>query len=320
MNKDKLEDFIYLLSALYLNGDKKYLKNGKKSSWGKISLDFLSSGLSPADFYKTLFSGQLLNFDFKEYVKKAEENIAEWIFNQKLKIVTIFDDLYPKQLLQVPELPPFLFFKGTLKYPDLGMSIIGTRKMSYEGEKLAKSVSEILSEKKITEIGGLAKGIDTVGHITSLRNNNRTIAFLPCGMNKIASIPNTNLIGEIEKSGGAVFSQFFPDMPPQPTRNATGINSYFGRNSIMSGYGICSIVVEASEYSGTRQQVNSAIAHGRPVILSNLVIRDTKWGNDVAKKYSNIYVANNVGQLENLIAEIYDFEIKYYSENVAISR
>jgi DNA processing protein len=49
------------------------------------------------------------------------------------------------------------------------------------------------------------------------------------------------------------------------------------RNATISGYGLATIVVEAGEHSGARAQARMAVEHGRPVILTDLVLARTEW-------------------------------------------
>jgi hypothetical protein len=56
-------------------------------------------------------------------------------------------------------------------------------------------------------------------------------------------------------SEGLLLSQFWPDAPP-------GKHTFPMRNSVMSGYGRATIVVEAGEHSAARIQARRAVAHG----------------------------------------------------------
>src|ERR1035441_6756510 len=55
---------------------------------------------------------------------------------------------------------------------------------------------------------------------------------------------------------------------------AAGVRAAAGlmRNATMSGYGLATLVVEAGEHSGARVQARLAVEHGRPVILTDLVV------------------------------------------------
>jgi DNA processing protein len=75
---------------------------------------------------------------------------------------------------------------------------------------------------------------------------------------------------EIERTG-LVLSQFWPAAPPSK-------QSFPMRNAVMSAYSHATVVVEAGETSGARIQARMAVEHGRPVILTDTVVRSTTWG------------------------------------------
>ena len=79
------------------------------------------------------------------------------------------------------------------------------------------------------------------------------------------------------------------------------------RNGVMSAYSQVSVIVEASEKSGTRHQAAQAVKHGRPIILSEQVARTTSWGATYAKSSQHeVYVAQNPLQAANYAVEILD--------------
>lgn len=55
------------------------------------------------------------------------------------------------------------------------------------------------------------------------------------------------------------------------------------RNAVMSGYGITTFVVVASERSGTRSQAKNAVKHGRGIVLAHRVAESTSWGQELAR-------------------------------------
>ena len=50
----------------------------------------------------------------------------------------------------------------------------------------------------------------------------------------------------------------------------------------MSGLGVATFIIEASEHSGARAQARLAMEHGRPVILTQVVATQTDWGRELA--------------------------------------
>ena len=77
------------------------------------------------------------------------------------------------------------------------------------------------------------------------------------------------------------------------------------RNATMSGYGVATIVIAASEKSGTRHQARAAIGHGRALILTLGVVRDTSWGRKYAEK-GDAYVAESPEQAVCYALEVFE--------------
>ena len=97
---------------------------------------------------------------------------------------------------------------------------------------------------------------------------------------------------------GVVLSQFWPEAPPTK-------QSFPMRNAAMSGYGLATIVVEASERSGTRIQARVAIEHGRPVILTDMVVNATTWGRALVGR-PGVQVVHGLADLEVAIDRVID--------------
>jgi DNA processing protein len=169
-----------------------------------------------------------------------------------------------------------LFTRGTLVADERAVSVVGSRAASDAGLRLARTVASALVERGITVLSGLAAGVDTAAHRAALDAGGRTVAVIGTGINQSYPVANRRL-QELIADNGLVVSQFWPDTPPTkqtfPMRNAT-----------MSAYGRATIVVEAGEKSGARIQARLAVAHGRPVILTDSVVHGTTWGNELVGK------------------------------------
>ena len=83
-----------------------------------------------------------------------------------------------------------------------------------------------------------------------------------------------------------MLSQFWPDAPPQR-------HNFLMRNATMSGYGLATVVVEAGEQSGSRAQARMAVEHGRPVILTSLVVERNDWARALAGR-PGVHVAGSL--------------------------
>ncbi len=75
------------------------------------------------------------------------------------------------------------------------------------------------------------------------------------------------------------------------------------RNATMSGLGIATVVVAAGEKSGARIQARVAVEHGRPVILTSLVVD----ANDRARALLSrpgVYRADRTSDVLDLVDDI----------------
>lgn len=233
---------------------------------------------------------------------QAVADLADWK-RQELQFLSVLDQDFPQRLATVIDTPPFLFAKGTLKSNDTAVSVVGSRRCTPEGAQFAHEVARMLVNRGITVIAGLAEGIDTAAHRSALKYSGRTVAFIGTGINRYYPRSNKMLQQEIEHKG-LVLSQFYPDA--NPTRQ-----SFPMRNALMSGYGIATVVVEASEHSGTRIQARQAQHHGRPLILHRQVVENTQWGKQYEGK-PGVFVVNTVEDVANaldFINEMNNFDI-----------
>jgi DNA processing protein len=93
-----------------------------------------------------------------------------------------------------------------------------------------------------------------------------------------------------------LLSQFWPDAPPQQ-------HNFPMRNAVMSGYGVATVVVEAGEHSGARTQARMAVHHGRPVILTDLVVNSTEWGKELFDR-PDVYLASSIDDVTKVVDKL----------------
>ena len=114
---------------------------------------------------------------------------------------------------------------------------------------------------------GLAKGIDTVVHQTVLQNKGQTIAVIGTSLHEYYPKENQTLQFTIEKEG-LVVSQY----PPCQHVNRWNFPK---RNATMSGLSIGTVIMEASENSGTLKQADYALRQGRYVFIPQYIVDDS---------------------------------------------
>ena len=166
--------------------------------------------------------------------------------------------------------------------------MVGSRKASTHGLSFATEVAARLVAEDLTVLSGLADGIDRAAHTAALAAGGRTVAVIGTGIAKTYPAVNKELQAEICRRG-LVLSQFWPDAPPQR-------HNFLMCNALMSGYGYGTVVVEAGEQSGARAQARMAVEHGRPVILSKLVVDKNEWAKRLVGR-PGVHVADTPQQV-----------------------
>lgn len=243
-------------------------------TWRQITDETADCG-SAIEVYQRSLSDDLFtrSDDDTPRFEKAEREIAAWE-SDGIGVHTLLDESYPKQLRDVLHMPPVVFTRGTLAADTRAVAIVGSRRATSEGLKVASRLAAGLGERGFTIVSGGAAGIDAAAHRAALDAGARTVAVIGTGVRKYYPPENRDLHDCIAREG-MVLSQFWPDSPP--TRQ-----SFPMRNAVMSGYVTATVVVEAGERSGTRIQARNAVEHGRPVLLAEGVVQANKWAQALA--------------------------------------
>jgi len=231
-----------------------------------------------------------------KYLKTVKEN--------GIKVYTINDDEYPENLKNIYDPPPVLYVKGGLKKEDsLAVSIVGSRKASDYGLKVAERIASRLAELGITIVSGMALGIDSAAHRGALAVNGRTIAVFACGLKYVYPMANYRLSQEIQKYG-AIISEYPFDKEAYPAQ-------FPARNRIISGMSLGVIVVEAGEKSGSLITADFALEQGREVfaVPGNINSPNSKGTNTLIKSGAKL-----VSKIEDIIEEL-NLNVIYKEKN-----
>lgn len=177
----------------------------------------------------------------------------------KLEIITIEDEKYPEQLREIKDPPQRLYAEGNINLLKTSIiSIIGSRACSENGKKLTRQFSEELVYQGLTIASGMAIGIDTVAHQTTLQENGKTIAVLANGLKHIFPPGNKELYHRIIKNDGLVITEY----PPEERAKS---KNFLERNRIVSGLALGILVIEAAYRSGTSVTAKLAKQQGKRV-------------------------------------------------------
>jgi DNA processing protein len=265
-----------------------------KMSRPQLLRDLFEAG-SARDLWEDRHGSLLpMSGDFTDPLEVARRDVDQWRA-QGLGITTVMSRDYPSRLLAVPQAPLILFYRGQLLPEDQGVAVVGSRAASTRGVSIAAHAAEVLARLDVSVVSGLAEGIDTAAHRAALAVGARTVAVLGTGARRAYPAANAALQEQIADQG-LVLSQFWPDAGP--TKQSFPI-----RNLTMSGYTLASLIVEASEHSGTRHQAFAAVDQGRALILTDMVVASTTWAAVLASR-PNVFVARSTTELEDLLTRV----------------
>jgi DNA processing protein len=173
-------------------------------------------------------------------------------------LVTLDDQRYPTLLAEIYDPPLVLFVKGSITdQDDHCVAIVGTRRPTPYGIRMAEKFGRELAARGITVVSGLAAGIDAAAHRGALEAGGRTIAVLGCGADVIYPKQNADLYETIPQNG-CILTQFAMGTDPKGT-------NFPVRNRIISGLSQGTLVVEAPVQSGALITARQAAEQGREV-------------------------------------------------------
>lgn len=140
------------------------------------------------------------------------------------------------------------------------VAIVGTRRMSPYGERVARELASELASAGAVVISGLAPGIDCAAHAGALDAEGSSIAVLGEGVS--AFLGNARgrrrLLAARLRAAGALVSTYPPVAPAQGWMFAK-------RNAIIAALGHAVVVVEAPARSGALITATDAGRIGRPL-------------------------------------------------------
>lgn len=201
------------LSSLNDSKDKKNLANNQQktidclrlirsdnigvfSFWRLIELfGDVSTAVKEADnFFKKLNLKKKIKIASLDFAEKELEDTEKF----GAKLISFFDDNYPKALQKIYDSPPLIAVKGDISLlKQNSISIVGARNCSFNGANIAKKIAVEFGQNSFITISGLARGIDSAVHEASILSG--TIGVIAGGINSVypskSSTISTNIRG-----------------------------------------------------------------------------------------------------------------------------
>ena len=175
-----------------------------------------------------------------------------------VKVLTCHDPDYPSRLKEIYDYPPLLYIRGCILPEDEWcLAVVGTRRATVYGRQVTEEIVTDLARSKITIVSGLARGIDSIAHNSTLEASGRSLAVFACGLDTVYPPENANLARSIIQQG-ALISEY-------PLGTKPRAENFPRRNRIMSGLSLGVLIIEAGETSGAIITARMALEQNREV-------------------------------------------------------
>ncbi len=177
-----------------------------------------------------------------------------------VRIITLTDPDYPEQLRELHDPPLCIYLRGMMpEFSNFSVAVVGSRRMSRYGERMTRSITEVLASSGCLIVSGLAAGVDTVAHHAAVNSGGLTAAVLGGGLMRLYPAENAGLARRIIESGGALISEFPLEFPVSRT-------SFPRRNRIVAALSSGILVTEAGIDSGALITASLGVELGREIM------------------------------------------------------
>ncbi|MBI2626482.1 MAG: DNA-protecting protein DprA [Candidatus Nealsonbacteria bacterium] len=178
-----------------------------------------------------------------------------------MNVINIDDKKYPQLLKKIgKDAPKQLYYKGAWDDDIFKncLAVVGSRRLTSYGRQVTERLVTEIAALGITIVSGFMYGGDATAHKAAVKAGGRTIAVMPCGIERIHPEYQQDLYVEILNNNGLIISEYEGDQMP--------VNwMYPRRNRIVAGLSRATLVIEAGLKSGTLITANLAKKFGRKI-------------------------------------------------------
>jgi DNA processing protein len=249
----------------------------KLAAWALSNFD----GIGPASFVKlvakfgsasAVFSGSENQFSemeltsrnlIKKILSPQDWDGCRMRFEKAMVAGALFvaytESQYPSKLKNIPDPPPYLYYRGDLGiFEQPSLAIVGSRRPSDYGLRMAARIAGELASAGVVIISGLAYGVDGAAHQATLDAGGKTAAVFGCGLDIVYPSGHRALAARIAESG-CLLSEFAKGVRPERF-------NFPVRNRIVAGLADGVLVVEAGEKSGALVTAGIALEQGKDIL------------------------------------------------------
>ncbi|MGA9883515.1 MAG: DNA-processing protein DprA [Candidatus Acidiferrales bacterium] len=174
------------------------------------------------------------------------------------------------------------------------VAVVGARKVSREGAARARRLARELAQAGIVVVSGLARGVDTEALTAAIEAGGATIAVIGTPIDRAYPAENKRLQEKIYTQH-LLISQFAPGKTVHKS-------NFPERNKLMAAISDATVIVEASDTSGSLHQAAECVRLGRWLFIANSLMDNPslRWPKDFAR-YPKGRVLTDTSEIIDLV-------------------
>lgn len=192
---------------------------------------------------------------------------------------------WPDKLADSARPTPLFYYQGDISLIEQkSISIVGSRKASEEGKRRAYQMARDLARNGIAVVSGLARGIDTAAMMSALEHDGKVIGVIGTPIDEVYPRENAKLQKKIGEEHLLISQVPFYKYANQSFKTR---RYYFPeRNELMAAVSDATIIIEASDTSGTLTQARACQHQGRELFILRSCYENemVQWPKKWAKK------------------------------------
>lgn len=208
---------------------------------------------------------------------------------------------WPKKLADSERPTPLFYYYGNIGLMEArSVSVVGSRKASGDGLKRAAKLGRELAREGIAVVSGLARGVDTAAMTAAIDAGGHTIGVIGTPLDECYPKENRVLQSAVARDHLLISQVPFYKYSKQPFNTR---RYYFPeRNELMAAISDGTVIVEASDTSGTLTQARACLHQGRKLFILKSCYNDHSitWPRKYADK-ENVYVVESTSDIVEVL-------------------
>lgn len=178
------------------------------------------------------------------------------------------------------------------------IAIVGTRNVSDEGAARARRLARELSDRGIVVMSGLAKGVDTEAMTAAAKHpSGRLVGVIGTPMEKVTPKAN-GWLQQLIHERHLLITPFAPGTSTQK-------HHFPERNKVMALLSDATVIVEASQTSGTIHQASECARLGRDLFfMRSMVDAELDWVDRFLSGYERAHVLETTDEMLAILGDI----------------